>query len=133
MSCALLVAHFCLQSGKHSCRDFCSEPLGLVHSYMHLLKQASKAGSFLVPLRAGSSLAAQADEGTAQVAMAVVAAAEKNWARDRGSAAKVVLSERGVEEEEDVNPSAEAKRRAAVKAEKVFIVVCVSELLEEDF
>lgn len=33
--------HCFLHSGRHSARDFCSAPLGLVHSYMHLLRHAS--------------------------------------------------------------------------------------------
>jgi hypothetical protein len=28
------LAHSFLQSGRHSLRDFCSVPLGLVHSYI---------------------------------------------------------------------------------------------------
>ena len=63
ISCSLLVAHFCLHSGKHSVRDFCSSPLGLVHSYKHKLRQASNLGSFLVPTSFGSTDLADAMEG----------------------------------------------------------------------
>ena len=34
ISCASVLAHCFLQSGRHSLRDFCSAPFGLVHSYM---------------------------------------------------------------------------------------------------
>lgn len=53
----LLVAHLALHSGMHSFLDFCSSPLGLVHSYIQVDKQASKAGSFFVPFKSASPLA----------------------------------------------------------------------------
>src|SRR5210317_1190558 len=53
----LLVAHLLLHSGRHSLRDFCSTPLGFVHSYMQVDKQVSKAGSFFVPFNSASSFA----------------------------------------------------------------------------
>lgn len=37
--------HCFLHSGKHSARDFCSDPFGLVHSYRHLLRHASLTGA----------------------------------------------------------------------------------------
>ena len=55
ISWASLVAHFALQSGKHSFRVFCSMPLGLVHSYIAWLRQLSNSGSFLVPFTDGST------------------------------------------------------------------------------
>jgi len=72
ISCALEVAHFSRHSGRHSERDRCSEPLGLVHSNMHLDRQDSKLGSFLVPLRDGSISLARTGVG-AQAAAAVPA------------------------------------------------------------
>lgn len=61
--------HFALHSGRHSARDFCSAPLGLVHSYMHTLSLAWTSGSFLDPLVNSASLA-QTGAGTASVAVA---------------------------------------------------------------
>jgi len=77
-SCSLVVAHSFLQSGKHSFLVFCPSTLGLVHSYMHLLKHASKAGSFLVPLDASESAA---NAGSAALA-AAAAATEKKAERE---------------------------------------------------
>lgn len=41
----------------HSARVFCSEPLGLVHSYMHTLSLAWTSGSFFEPFVYSASLA----------------------------------------------------------------------------
>ncbi len=49
--------HLALHSGRHSALDFCSAPLGLVHSYIHTLSLAWTSGSFLEPLVKASSLA----------------------------------------------------------------------------
>ena len=76
-SCALVVAHDFLHSGKHSALLFCSSPFGLVHSYMHLLRQASNSGSFLVPLIDGSVSLAQVVGGAA-IANAIDFAAVMN-------------------------------------------------------
>lgn len=74
INCSLVVAHFFLHSGMHSARLFCSSPLGLVHSYRHLDRQASYAGSFLVPLRAGSTSAAKAGDDGPETAAVTPAA-----------------------------------------------------------
>ena len=96
MSCSLVVAHDCLHSGKHSCRVFCSAPLGLVHSYMHLLRHVSYAGSFLVPLRAGSTAALTGGTGfrisvvsaaAAAAAAVVVLVVDRKVARSTGALA----------------------------------------------
>ena len=65
----LFVAHFCLHSGRHSERDFCSTPLGLVHSYIQVERQASNAGSFFVPLIDGSTSLAHAGVPQAPIAI----------------------------------------------------------------
>ena len=86
INCALVVAHCCLHSGRHSARVFCSTPLGLVHSYIHLDKQASNSGSFFVPFTA-SSLAHAGDgvpipnAATVTVIAAVATADDRNLDR----------------------------------------------------
>lgn len=76
-SWALVEAHLDLHSGRHSARVFCSAPFGFVHSYMHLERQFSKSGSFLVPFKLSS--AASATVGTVQTNVFKKEALETGW------------------------------------------------------
>ena len=67
INCCLVVAHCALHSGKHTARDFCSIPFGLVQSYIHLLKQASYFGSCFVPTIAAAVLLSAAEAIDADV------------------------------------------------------------------
>lgn len=62
--------HLALHSEMHSARDFCSDPLGLVHSYIHTLSLAWTSGSFLEPLVKASSFA-QTGVGVATTAVVI--------------------------------------------------------------
>ena len=91
MSCALVVAHLALHSGRHSWRDFCSSAFGLVHSYMHNDTQDWNAGSAFVPfVAARSSLADAADTGRTVVIVVVATTmiVWKNSLRDIFSACR---------------------------------------------
>lgn len=81
INCSFDLAQLFLHSGRHSARDFCSAPLGFVHSYMHLERQASNDGSFLVPFKAGST-SAPADNGTKRHDEPMDSKEDRNFARD---------------------------------------------------
>ncbi len=82
-NCSFVVAHVFLHSGMHSFLDFCSSPLGFVHSKMHWLKHASKLGSFLVPLTAGSTSFDFAKAGVAPEKTTAAVEAQVVWRNDR--------------------------------------------------